>query len=186
MKFGLKRENKEPAVIEDIHPDSKKQKEKVIQIEELVMNNTVLKDKILTKDDLWDYVRVVNVRGTPEYQPKEDEKVITANRDNPTLGNKHPALVHTIDERMRVIAACKVDLDKDLEEEGPISKVLFNIALEIVENKQKMALACWCTPLKCHCDLYVPVIVKMAQEVLEQKYLNNIEKTLPTYSKKRF
>lgn len=165
MKFGLKREKKE-TTDKVIVPQVKQE---VIQIEEIIINDISLKDKALTKDDLWDYIRVVNVRGDPEYQPNEDEKVIAAHRDNPTLGNKHPALVHTIEERSRVIAACKCDVEHDIEQEGPIYQTLYKIALDIIENKQKVALACWCMPRNCHAEIYVPIIVELGSQILDER-----------------
>jgi hypothetical protein len=94
----------------------------------------------------WDYIRVVNVRGDPEYQATKNEKIIIAHRGNSILGNKHPMKAQTMSERDRVIAEHKKDLDADLDIKGPIFRVLQNIAEDIIENKQKIALQCFCTP----------------------------------------
>jgi hypothetical protein len=94
----------------------------------------------------WDYVRVINVRGEPEYQATLDEKVIVAHRGNPILGNKHPMKAKTMKERDRVIAEYKKDLKADLSIQGPMYQTLQNIAKDIVENKQKIAFSCFCVP----------------------------------------
>lgn len=114
----------------------------------------------------WDYIRVVNARGEPEYQAHEDEKVIIAYRANPILGNKHPMKNKSLQERERVIKAFEKDLEEDLVNRGPIWHVLQEIAQDIIDNKQKIALECWCMPCDCHASRYVPVIVKMIEEKL--------------------
>lgn len=68
----------------------------------------------------WNYIRVVNVRGEPEYQANSDEKVIIAHRTNPILGNKNPMKAQTMKERARVIAEYKKDLENDLAIKGPM------------------------------------------------------------------
>ncbi len=120
----------------------------------------------------WDYVRVINVRGEPEYQANSDEKVIVAHRGNPILGNKHPMKVQTMKERDRVIAEYKKDLDADLEVQGPIYQTLKEVAKDIVDNKQKIAFSCFCLPCDCHAQKLLPVVIEMAKEILEQKYGN--------------
>lgn len=117
----------------------------------------------------WDYVRVVNVRGEPEYQATSDEKVIIAYRDNPILGNQHVVENRSMKERDRVIAAFGEDLEADLTIQGPMWKALQEIAHDIVENKQKIALACWCVPCPCHALKLVPVIIDMVNDLLKNK-----------------
>ncbi len=95
----------------------------------------------------WDYIRVVNVKGEPDFQAQPDENVIIGHRANPILGNKHPMKENSMKERDRVIAAYKKDLEADLAIQGPIWKILQNIAKEIVENKQKFAISCHCAPI---------------------------------------
>ena len=119
--------------------------------------------------DPWDYVRVVNVKGEPEYQAKDDEKVVIGHRVNLILGNKHIMLEKTMKERDRVIAEYKKDLEADLAIQGPIWQTLQNIAKEIVENKQKFAISCHCSPIRCHNDLVIPVVVSMVESILEKK-----------------
>jgi len=120
----------------------------------------------------WDYVRVVNVRGEPEYQATSDEKVIIAYRDNPILGNQHVVENRSMKERNRVIAAFGEDLEADLAIQGPMWKALQEIAYDIVENKQKIALACWCMPCPCHALKLLPVIVEMVKDILKNKTYN--------------
>lgn len=119
--------------------------------EDLVFDNQikeeVVQEKTVEEFNPWDYVRVVNVRGEPEYQANPDEKVIVAHRGNPILGNKHPMKVQSMKERDRVIAEYKKDLDADLAIQGPMYHSLKEIAKDIVENKQKIAISCYCSPL---------------------------------------
>lgn len=113
----------------------------------------------------WDYIRVVNVRGEPEYQATSNEKVIVGHRGNPILGNKHPMKEQTLKERDRVIAEYKKDLEEDLATQGPMYHSLKDIAKDIVENKQKVALQCFCSPLPCHLLTLVPIIVNLSKEL---------------------
>lgn len=124
----------------------------------------------------WDYIRVVNVRGEPEFQPNEDEKVIIGHRDNPVLGNKNVKQSNTMQERDRVIAEHKKDLAADLAIQGPMWQSLQAIAEEIVEKKQKIAISCWCLPRACHVSAYIPIIVEMIVEKMKLKMqpLNNV------------
>jgi len=120
----------------------------------------------------WDYVRVVNVRGEPEYQANPDEKVIIGHRANPILGNRHIMQEKSMKERDRVIAEYKKDLEADLAVQGPIWQTLQGIAKEIAEKQQKFAISCHCNPIKCHNDLVIPVVVKMVEDLLGQKKEN--------------
>ncbi len=136
MKFSLKKEDKKHKDTnpEDLNFNSEQNKE------EIVLEKT-------EEFNPWDYVRVVNVKGDPEYQAKDDEKVIIGHRANPILGNKHIMLEKTMKERDRVIAEYKKDLEADLAIQGPIWQILKGIAKEIVENKQKFAISCHCSPI---------------------------------------
>lgn len=111
---------------------------------ELKVDVSLIKEKELNP---WDYIRVVNVRGEPEYQATSDERVVIGHRDNPILGNKHPKEAKTMAERDRVIAESNKDLADDLAVQGSIWHALQEIAIDIVENKQKVAIACWCAPV---------------------------------------
>jgi hypothetical protein len=136
-------------------------------------NDFMVKEKEVEPEfNPWDYIRVVNVRGEPEYQAKSDEKVIIAYRDNPILGNQHVVENRSMKERDRVIEAFGEDLEADLAIQGPMWKALQEIAYDIVENKQKIALACWCMPCPCHALKLVPVIVEMVNDILNNKNLN--------------
>jgi hypothetical protein len=123
------------------------------------------KEKTVEEFNPWDYIRVVNVRGEPEFQSTSDEKVIVGHRGNPVLGNKHPMKEQTLKERNRVIVEYKKDLDADLAIQGPIYHTLKDIAKDIVENKQKIALQCFCSPLPCHLLTLVPIIVSLSKEL---------------------
>ncbi len=75
-----------------------------------ISKEEIIQEKTVEEFDPWDYVRVVNVRGEPEYQANPDEKVIVAHRGNPILGNKHPMKTNSMKERDRVITEYKKDL----------------------------------------------------------------------------
>lgn len=124
----------------------------------------------------YDYIRVVNIRGDKEFQANEDEKIIVGHRDNPLLGNKNIMKKRTFSERQRVIAEHKKDLEKDLLNKGPIYVFLKSIAKEIVEKKQKFALQCFCSPAHCHNDNYIPVVIKMVNNLIEENNIKNIIK----------
>lgn len=126
----------------------------------------------------WNYIRVVNVRGDSEFLATPDEKVIVGHRGNPILGNKHVMQNKSMKERDRVIAEHKKDLDKDLEEHGPIWHTLQDISKEIIEKKQKIAISCFCAPSPCHNHLLIPVIVQMVEEMIEMNKEQEIIKKL--------
>ncbi len=163
MKFGLKKEDRK---YKDTNPEELNfnipKEEKIIEeIQEKEFNP-------------WDYIRVVNVRGEPEYQAQPDEKVIIAHRGNPILGNKHPMLKNTMKERERVIAEYQKDLNEDLAINGPISLTLKDIAKDIIENKQKIALACFCSPCDCHAQTLIPAIMDIIEKI-NLKKVNKIK-----------
>lgn len=164
MKFSLKKEDK---------------KHKDINSEELVLENSIKEEAVQEKQDdefnPWNYIRVVNVKGEPEYQATSDEKVIIGHRANPILGNRHIMQEKSMKERDRVIAEYKKDLETDLAMQGPIWQTLQGIAKDIVETKQKFAISCHCSPIKCHNDLVIPVVVNMVENLLEQKNKNTVK-----------
>ena len=143
--------------------------------EDLVQPAITLKKEMVsleTEFNPWDYVRVVNVRGEPEYMATRDEKVVPIHRGNPILGNKHPMTTKSMKERDRVIIAFNHDLEKDLAIQGPMWKALQELAKDIVDNKQKIALECWCLPCQCHGLKLVPVIVNMVNDILNPQKEN--------------
>lgn len=116
-----------------------------------------------------DYVRVVNLRGEEEYRAHSDEKIIIGHRASPIFGNKNYKTSKSMSERERVIAQFENDLKEDLAIKGPMFNALQEIAQDIVQNHQKIALECWCVPANCHLLKLVPVIVDMAKEILKQE-----------------
>lgn len=125
----------------------------------------------MTNQEVYEYVRVVNVRGTPAFQAQRDEETVVVHRANPVLGNKHPMQRQTMKERDRVIEAYRVDLEADLATQGPMYRMLRAIAKNIVENEQKIALECFCAPVPCHGNLLTPLIIQFAQELIAEKEL---------------
>ena len=102
MEFSLKKEDKK---YKDTSPE--------YLVLEKRIEEEIIQEKTIEEFNPWDYVRVVNVKGEPEYQATSDEKVIVAHRGNPILGNKHPMKVQTMKERDRVIGEYKKDLEAD-------------------------------------------------------------------------
>jgi NADAR domain/Domain of unknown function (DUF4326) len=140
-------------------------------------NNLTKNEKKTLDFDPSDYIRVVNVRGEPEYQSTKEEKVIIGHRGNPVLGNPFPMKVQSMSERDRVISLYKEHLDNDIAKQGPIYQLLQSIAQDIVQNKQKIALSCFCSPAPCHLNLLVPIITKMVEDIVQNNE-NNLNKKI--------
>lgn len=130
-----------------LKPSDKKHKDTNPDFDFITPKQKEITQENKEKFNPWDYVRVVNVRGEPDYQATSDEQIIVAHRGNPTLGNKHPMKVQTMKERDRVITEYKKDLEADLTVQGAMYQALQNIAKDIVENKQKIAFSCYCSSL---------------------------------------
>lgn len=112
------------------------------------------------------YARVVSKRsgGTPA---EPHETVVTVDRTNRTLGNRHVMRDHADPaERARVIAAHRADLEADLAADGPISKELHRLAVRVALG-ENIALACWCAPCACHADSYAEIINKRAAAIFQ-------------------
>ena len=103
-------------------------------------------------------VRVVSKR-RGGVQAAPGEWIIDGDRKNPVLGNRHVLLNHCdADERERVIHDHLVlDLEPDIVSGGPIYRELQRVA-EQVKSGRRVAFACWCAPMPCHCDRYVDVV----------------------------
>lgn len=120
------------------------------------------------KINAWDFIRVINLRGDPEYMATDDEKVISSNRTaGAVLGNPHIANNRSMQERDRVISAFKKTFQDDLKQQGPMWQICQNIADDIIKNQQKIALSCYCAPASCHLYGVIPVIVEMVEEKLK-------------------
>lgn len=97
-------------------------------------------------------IRVVSKRaGGTRAEP--GEIVIDGDRKNPILGNRHFLKdFKDADERARVIQKHKtLDFEPDMARQGPIYHEVIKLARMVADGK-KIALACWCAPLPCHCD----------------------------------
>lgn len=98
-------------------------------------------------------IRVVSKRkgGTPA---EADEIVIDGDRKSAVFGNPHVLSDwESADERAAVIERFnKENLEPDLASNGPISREIDRLAARVASG-EKIALACWCAPLPCHCDL---------------------------------
>jgi len=110
------------------------------------------------------HIRTVNLRGSG-ISAEEGETIIRADRSNPVLGNPFHMANRSMQERERVIALSNARVEKDLARGGPISKVLSGLAARVADGEQ-IALQCWCAPLPCHCDKYVEVVLRMADELI--------------------
>lgn len=124
----------------------------------------------------WDHVRVINLRGDPEFMANDDEKVISSNRTaGAVLGNIHIVKNRSMSERDRVIKLFGNTFKDDLAQQGPMWQICQNIADDIIRNKVKIALSCYCAPAPCHLHQVVPVIVQMVQQKLEEQNSMNIQ-----------
>lgn len=120
-------------------------------------------------------IRVVSKRngGT---RPAPGETVIDGDRKHPVFGNRHylndwknPA------ERERVIAKhLQEDFEPDVLASGPIYQAMQALATRLRQG-ENLAIACWCAPLKCHCDHIVDGTRKLAMGVdLQSEIRRNI------------
>jgi hypothetical protein len=103
-------------------------------------------------------IRVVSKR-SGGVKAAAGEVIIDADRKNPILGNRHVLSDHRDpEERAKVIHAhASLDLTPDILDGGPIFKALHAIAGR-VQAGERIALACWCAPMPCHCDAYVKAV----------------------------
>lgn len=93
------------------------------------------------------------------------ETIIPADRSNRILGNRHILRNHRDpEERALVIAAHGRDLDADLAADGPISKELHRLAVQVALGRD-IAFACWCAPRPCHADRYAAIVNARAAEI---------------------
>lgn len=106
-------------------------------------------------------IRVIHIRTLPE--DTQGESVIRVDRSHPVLGNRH-ILKSKLDkqERARVIATYKADLDADMAAGGPMSRAVMAIAERVMVG-ESIALACHCFPLPCHADVIVAAVHRILQ-----------------------
>jgi hypothetical protein len=106
-------------------------------------------------------IRLVNKRKGIGPKPNPDEIVIDFDRCNKILGNRHYLSNPNDDEeRARVIAAYRVDLEKDWEVSGPMYQAICDIVDSIYAGN-KIAGACWCVPKPCHGDVIIEYITNV-------------------------
>lgn len=88
--------------------------------------------------------------------------VVDVDRSNPVLGNRHVLRDHRdANERARVIAAYKADLDADMARNGPMARAVADLAARVREG-EKLALRCWCAPRPCHAEHIAHAIMAQA------------------------
>lgn len=99
-------------------------------------------------------IRVTNKRYGIGPKPDDAETILSIDRTNPILGNRHHLRnVNDLVERDKVIAKHKRDLDADLASNGPMSRELEKIAARVAAGEE-ICLDCWCAPRACHGDSY--------------------------------
>lgn len=98
-------------------------------------------------------VRVVSMRkGQLDYGPAKGETVLRIDRVNKVLGNPHRMhYANNEQERTRVINAYVQDSELDWRVGGPRRAAIEALAARVAAG-ERIALACWCTPLRCHGD----------------------------------
>lgn len=92
------------------------------------------------------------------------ETVVSCDRSSPLLGNRHVLRDHRDKlARETVIRTHLVeDLEPDVLSGGPIYRQLEQFARRMNEG-ERIALACWCAPLPCHCDAYAEAVSLISQ-----------------------
>lgn len=111
-------------------------------------------------------IRVVNKRWDANIKAEENEVVIDIDRPSRSpLQNIHPITrKNDPDDRRRVIALNKADVDADILIKGPRYQELKRIASLLAEGND-VALQCWCAPQPCHGDDYIPILRGMVQSI---------------------
>jgi len=118
-------------------------------------------------------IRLGNLRASvpKSRKPKEGDTVVRFDRVNPILGNKHILYdAGNSEERAKVIALYKIDLNKDIQLKGPMFKAIEKLADKIIDGENIIGM-CWCTPLPCHGSLIIEEVLKIVKNKLEQKQL---------------
>ena len=123
-------------------------------------------------------IKVVSKRWTGT-QANAGDIIIDADRTNKILGNPFVMRDKSLAERERVIAANNQRVDKDISQNGPISKELDKIVAYVIQGKD-VALACWCAPAQCHCDRYKLEIEKKVSNLRADGHLNSVVSHLPS------
>lgn len=117
-------------------------------------------------------VRIGSKRARSAGQPRLGESVISVDRTNPVLGNRHVLRNHLDDvERAKVIAAYEADLIADEQGTGgPMTRAIERIA-DRVKAGENVILMCWCAPERdCHAR-HIAVRVKRLVEQAEKPAL---------------
>jgi hypothetical protein len=115
------------------------------------------------------YIRPGNQRKYEYTTPLPGETVFFADRKNPTLGNPYELKNHKdMAERLRVIAAFKVDFDKDIAQKGKMFQACQQLAVRVQKGEKLLAM-CWCHPKPCHVDVIINQ-VKLALKELNPQH----------------
>jgi DNA-directed RNA polymerase subunit K/omega len=97
-------------------------------------------------------IRLGSKRANSAGKPRNDELVISVDRANPVLGNRHYLRDHLDSaERARVVAAYERDLIADEKVHGPMTRAIEDIAATVAGG-ENVILMCWCAPefTPCH------------------------------------
>lgn len=101
--------------------------------------------------DADDKIRIVNVKGMVPNRTGIHYCGRKSGGWRPgVLANPH--VMVTEDDRQKVIDMFRVDLEKDIAEQGAMYKQLRQIQAR-VEEGYNVTLGCWCAPQACHCDV---------------------------------
>lgn len=121
-------------------------------------------------------VRVVSKR-QGGVRPEPGETVLDGDRKNPVYGNRHYLKDwKDRDERIAVIERHLIeDFEPDVIKGGPLYRAMEKDA-ERVKRGEKLAIACWCAPLRCHCDHIADGIRKLAAGIdLQAEVRRNVQ-----------
>ena len=111
-------------------------------------------------------IRIGSKRANSAGKPRPGETVISVDRSNPVLGNRHILHDHrNATERWSVIAAYEDDLIADEQVHGPMTRAIEGIAQRVASG-QNVILMCWCAPeYDCHARHIVTRVKRLVERI---------------------
>lgn len=115
-------------------------------------------------------IRLGSKRARSAGKPTNDELVISVDRANPILGNRHYLRDHLDSkERERVVAAYERDLIADEKAHGPMTRAIEDIAATVLAGENVICM-CWCYPefRPCHGEHIVRRVERIVKNSTQQ------------------
>lgn len=112
------------------------------------------------------YLRIVNIKGNPDYAAEPHETFIRIDRDSGSvLGNPHPLSKKSdVKQRKEVIRLFETDLKADLVRKGPMSREIDLLAQRVADGENIVG-GCHCHPSPCHGDVVAKVVMARAAQI---------------------